>query len=170
MQSTVQRGQKKPTRANSADSHCSCASSSKTSFHALVLWREDASSSAPNRTIEGRIRSWNVASSSWTSLHRLDSVVTSFHVRSNRTVIPAKWTLTNAADGSPVTPSLRGGWGHGERSRAILARGCTPSFALAASSASAAAASSSTGPAHSEDSTVVYCARREASTTGRMSR
>ncbi len=178
------------------------------------LWREDASSSAPNRTIEGRIRSRNVASSSWTFLHRLDSAVTSFHVEcrrspnrgldvpsssprtnmppwgdampspltlwgtmirrgahrskgSNQTFIPAKWTLTDATDGLPVTPSLRGGWGHDKRARAILARGCTPSFALAASlAASSAAAARRTVRA----STVVCCARREAWTTGHTSR
>ena len=82
----------------------------------------------------------------------------------NVTVIPTKWRLTDAVDGSPIKPSLRGGWGHDIQARVFLARGCTLSYALAASSASAAAtaSSSSAGSAHREDSTVVCCARREA--------
>ncbi len=81
----------------------------------------------------------------------------------DRTVIPVKWTSTDAADGSSVMLSLRGGWGNDIRARAILAGGVHLSFALAASSTSTAASSSSSsssGPTHSEDSLVVSCARR----------
>mmetsp|Transcript_25260 Transcript_25260/g.53786 ORF Transcript_25260/g.53786 Transcript_25260/m.53786 type:complete len:263 (-) Transcript_25260:166-954(-) len=72
-------GRNFPIRARSADSRRRCASSSRMSFFDSGRLRA-AASSAPNRTMEGSIWDWNVASSSWTSSHRLDRAVIAFHV------------------------------------------------------------------------------------------